>query len=468
MCSDHDSVSIDNEIQSREETVIIDDEAEIVDLINRVELMKKEHSVLWLREFKEWMDHASEDLTDESKCIRETLHPGRESLTKTKTNWRHGEESSASVSGYFPASRDESSTNVLESDSFFMDMSTGLHGIAGMGRADLKENLKVYLHEKISSVSVQAKGFYSDISAYLGQRISQNVNISTFRAIDDVSESHSSSAYPGSPPHYQEDILHRRHCLEEEILQLSAESYSMASSDSNTSCSEDNMCSKVPLLSNADQLPHELNKLVMGNSCPYVFEEYYDRNCQLPYPIENDFIADSCRTETSTTLKLKNSEHSVPSCSKENQIDSENREFTHFINLENGMLEKRKGRRKAKSRLVSLEEYDNLFAGAETSIKSMNVDFDGKKLEDQQQNKASHGCDFRERVVEEQVLASTYGTTMDEDAHIPGDKCSYLQSDGLIEKYFNSNVADLSNQEIYEQHTCCYCIIEVDSLCMEK
>mgnify|MGYP007088642584 CR=1 FL=1 len=58
--SDQESVSCDIDIQSRTDTVISEDEAEIVDLMNRVELMKKERSVLWLREFKEWMDHASE------------------------------------------------------------------------------------------------------------------------------------------------------------------------------------------------------------------------------------------------------------------------------------------------------------------------------------------------------------------------------------------------------------------------
>ena len=51
LCSDQDSVSIDNEVRSREETALSDDDAEIVDLMNKVELMKKERSVLWLREF---------------------------------------------------------------------------------------------------------------------------------------------------------------------------------------------------------------------------------------------------------------------------------------------------------------------------------------------------------------------------------------------------------------------------------
>ncbi|KAI3784292.1 hypothetical protein L1987_43389 [Smallanthus sonchifolius] len=46
--------------------------------------------------------------------------------------------------------------------------------------------------------------------------------------VGDSIELRSPSVYAGSPPHYQEDILHRRHNLEEEFLQLSAESYSVA------------------------------------------------------------------------------------------------------------------------------------------------------------------------------------------------------------------------------------------------
>lgn len=54
--------------------------------------------------------------------------------------------------------------------------------------------------------------------------------------MDNITEAHSPSVYTGSPPHYQEDILHRLHNLEEEYLRLSLGSY--ASSDTDTSDSE--------------------------------------------------------------------------------------------------------------------------------------------------------------------------------------------------------------------------------------
>ncbi|KAJ0049034.1 hypothetical protein Pint_16913 [Pistacia integerrima] len=120
--SDQGSISCDNEIQNKEETPMSDDEIEIVDLMNKVEHMKKERSVLWLRELKEWMDHSSGNLLDAS-----TLNSRKEDHLKNKKSQRHFAESSKYVSDSVHASGDESSTNVLESDNSFVDMPMGLH-----------------------------------------------------------------------------------------------------------------------------------------------------------------------------------------------------------------------------------------------------------------------------------------------------------------------------------------------------
>ncbi|KAJ0049029.1 hypothetical protein Pint_16914 [Pistacia integerrima] len=97
-----------------------------------------------------------------------------------------------------------------------------------------------------------------DIFTIQGHRMVENVSGSPLTSIDDITDAHSSSACPGSPPHYQVDILHRRHNLVEEILQISADSYSLASSDSNTSCSDDDSCRDGPSMPEVDQsLNHE-------------------------------------------------------------------------------------------------------------------------------------------------------------------------------------------------------------------
>lgn len=73
-------------------------------------------------------------------------------------------------------------------------------------------------------------------------------SLNSLKAIDEILESRSSSYCHSSPPHYKKDILHRRQNIEEEFMQLSLESYSMASSsDSDTSQDElylsDSSCS---------------------------------------------------------------------------------------------------------------------------------------------------------------------------------------------------------------------------------
>uniref|UniRef100_A0A803P7J9 Uncharacterized protein n=1 Tax=Cannabis sativa TaxID=3483 RepID=A0A803P7J9_CANSA len=203
LCSDQDSVSIDNEVQSREENVLSDDDAEIRDLMNKVELMKKERSVLWLREFREWMDHDSENCIDHSKNSG-TSSPRGENLLRIKTTQRHVGECSRYVSDSVKASGDENSISVLDSDSSFMDTSSGLHAhqyfdqivLMGptrvispnsMGRMDLKEEYsKVY--ERVNSLSAQAKSSFADTFAnQVGPGIVENCSADSRDVVKDQS-----------------------------------------------------------------------------------------------------------------------------------------------------------------------------------------------------------------------------------------------------------------------------------------
>ncbi|XP_015882720.3 uncharacterized protein LOC107418533 isoform X1 [Ziziphus jujuba] len=476
--SDEESVSIDNEIQSREEAVVSDNEAEIVDLMNRVELMKKERSILWLREFKEWMDHTSENFVDHTKYCTAILDPGRENLIKTKPSHRHYGESSRYASDSVQASGDESSTNVLESDSSFTYTTAGLHaeqyfertglvgntggvGQAGMGKMDLKEEyLKAYPYERISSVSAQPKSSRADIFVNQGgHRTADNLSISPLTTIDDISESHSSSAYPGSPPHYQEDILHRRHYLEEEILQLSAESYSIASSDSNTSCSQDDICDFMPSTSGTDQA---MNGEYSNNfaECPYL--KNFEGNCygqrhQISHIRENGQRAtNSYVDQIFGKQKLTNPDHSVHS---HNDIPAGT---CDDVNKEDDFFDKRKSRRKTKRRVISLID-DNISAGkVETSEKTNgNHGFHVAEGEQEQPSKSIFGSDFQKDIDRKYILTSKIRTPLNEDAlGSPEAKCLSLRCDDFIKNYFNTNVADSKSHEICMQYMRCYCLLE--------
>ena len=461
-------MSIDNEVQSREENVLSDDDAEILDLINTVELMKKEKSVLWLREFREWMDHASENFVDH-KNSRSTLHIGGGNLLKTKTSQRNGGECSRYVSDSVQASGDESGTNVLESDSSFMDMSTGLQaqGLTGglspgdIGRMDLKEeHLKAY--ERISSLAAQAKSSLNDTFTHqVGHRMVENASISPLTTIDSISESRSST-HPGSPPHYREDILHRRQYLEEEILQFSAESYSVASSDSNTSCSEDDTCAFGPM-SDVDQLLNEKssNMVVERYPCLENFEDQYcDPRQQIPHVRENG----QCSADSCTDAK----DQSTESCSNDHPESHDGR-VTHMGNQKDDLLNKRKSKRKAKRRVVPLQD-NNLVGKIETPEKSNgNLDFHGAEVERDQQSQFFDGSKFQQVSDEKQALASIGRTELYNDAHgSPMVKWSYSGRDDFIENYFNSNIADSRKHEICWQYMHCYCILEMDSLRRER
>ncbi|KAF4385269.1 hypothetical protein G4B88_026552 [Cannabis sativa] len=463
LCSDQDSVSIDNEVQSREENVLSDDDAEIRDLMNKVELMKKERSVLWLREFREWMDHDSENCIDHSKNSG-TSSPRGENLLRIKTTQRHVGECSRYVSDSVKASGDENSISVLDSDSSFMDTSSGLHAhqyfdqivLMGptrvispnnMGRMDLKEEYsKVY--ERVNSLSAQAKSSFADTFAnQVGPGIVENVSISPLTTIDSISESHSST-HPGSPPQYREDILHRRQNLEEEILQLSADSYSVASSDSNTSCSDEDSYAFGPM-SDVDQSPNgkSLKTIFDLHACLESFEHKY---CDPTHRISQVRENGQCSADSRDVVKDQSIKSRGNDC-----LEDEDGGDTRAFNQKDDLLRKKKGKRKTKRRVVPLVNDNNLVGKVETCQKS-NGELDCHKAE---MVKDQHVGE------ENQVLTSVDRTKLNFDADgFP----SCRKNDDFIEKFFNSNVADSRNDEICSQYMRCYCILEKDSVFGER
>ncbi|KAK8267348.1 hypothetical protein V6Z12_D12G306600, partial [Gossypium hirsutum] len=415
ICSDQDSLSCGNEMRSGEENIISEDEAEIVDLMQRVEQLKKERSILWLREFKDWMDHASEDFADDGNFNAAMLHPGKENYKKGGKSERHLSESSRYVSDSVQASGDESSMNILESDNSFADTSgsvnanryfdhifssgiTGGFTLPGLRTMDVKhEYQKSYLHDEGSSGSVLAESSQCNIFALdESNRMVQNAVVSHLNTIGIMTESNSSSANPGSPPHYQKDLLHRRHNLVEEILQLSAESYSAASSDSDTSCSEDDYSEAgIPV----QEYPNGSTK---GHSPLHSFAHtYYEKGNNTSHGSQNGIgIIDSC---TEQTLRI-------------NKIAD--------------WFEKGKSGRKPKRRVISLLEENSC----------------------QQVPQESNGTlEIKKAISRPQV---------DNAVRYSGAECSSQGKNDFIEDYFNKNVADLTVHEACRSYMRCNCMVD--------
>lgn len=470
ICSDLDSVSCDNEIRSREENIISEDEAEIVDLMNRVEQLKKERSILWLREFKDWLDHSSEKFTDAGNNNGVMLVPEKENYKKGWKSERHLSESSRYVSDSVQASGDESSINVLESDNSFADMSTGIHshkyfdqtissGITGgfslPGLRTVDLNQKSYLHDEISSGSMRAESSHRNIlTIQLSNRMIENASVSHLNTIDNIAESSSSSAYPGSPPHYQKDLLNRRHNLVEEILQLSAESYSVASSDSDTSCSEDDYCE--------DDLPVQeyLNRNVKVHSPAHLLEDnYYESRHDISHVSKNGFsFIDSCTGQIFSTTK--NINVNLPHhLSIDLDMDSHS-EIHSFVNQEADWLEMRKSRRKPKRRVVSLEENNIVGCQQVPQESNGNLETSGADIQELQVNCFLNRSDHQIDCDRSQMKVAISAPLLDNAVKYSDAKYSSRGKKDFVENYFNENIADFRVHETCSLYMCCNCIVD--------
>ncbi|TYG43157.1 hypothetical protein ES288_D12G314900v1 [Gossypium darwinii] len=472
ICSDQDSLSCGNEMRSGEENIISEDEAEIVDLMQRVEQLKKERSILWLREFKDWMDHASEDFADDGNFNAAMLHPGKENYKKGGKSERHLSESSRYVSDSVQASGDESSMNILESDNSFADTSgsvnanryfdhifssgiTGGFTLPGLRTMDVKhEYQKSYLHDEGSSGSVLAESSQCNIFALdESNRMVQNAVVSHLNTIGIMTESNSSSANPGSPPHYQKDLLHRRHNLVEEILQLSAESYSAASSDSDTSCSEDDYSEAgIPV----QEYPNGSTK---GHSPLHSFAHtYYEKGNNTSHGSQNGIgIIDSCTEQTLRINKIVSMNQSLQPYSKLD-TGSNYPEISSFVNQEADWFEKGKSGRKPKRRVISLLEENSCQQVPQESNGTLEVS--RVDIEEMKGKRSLNGSDHKKGFDKNQIKKAISRPQVDNAVRYSGAECSSQGKNNFIEDYFNKNVADLTVHEACRSYMRCNCMVD--------
>ncbi|XP_057749972.1 uncharacterized protein LOC130968621 isoform X1 [Arachis stenosperma] len=427
-CSDEESASCGNEILNREEPDLSNDEAEVVDLINKVEHMKKERSILWLREFKEWMDIACDKSVGTSKEARTALHHQKKHYFRDKTNQEKSGEVSRYASDSALASGDESSMNILESDNSFVDMCRqqyfdyrGSHftaSLSDLGGVDVDQLKSYSLADTVA-----------DQRAY---RMAENVNISPLTTINDVYGSQSSSVCPSSPPHFQEDLFHRRQHMEEEILQLSADSFSVASSDSNTSCSEVDHSEFEPPVPGDDNL---LSKnYVNGNVNGHVPQNqpkdmFYNPSQGIPHAIENGI-----------SLFGSLSDENSKQCSINFAASSHNDANTSFVSEDADSLT-RKVKKKVKKRFVSILEENT----------------DGRASQEQEQ-------------ISQGPISGNLKNELhtDDSSEFSVHNSRAQENDDFIVTYFNSSVADSEASEICSHCMRCSCVIQREAIYIER
>ncbi|XP_057474150.1 uncharacterized protein LOC130762497 isoform X2 [Actinidia eriantha] len=480
--SDQESVSCENETQSKEENVISDEEAEIVGLINKIELLKKERSALWLLEFKDWLNQEPEKFADRSKYDASMLNPDKEQYLKPKTSGRHLGESSRYVSDSFQASGDESSMNMLESDSSFADISSGLNSHQYLDRITEEASKFSTGHTTVNYVPVaermnlkqgQMKSFsnegclpfragnYRDPSAVNGdERMDAKISNACNSTIDDIVESNTLSVCPGSPPHYQEDILHRRHNLVEEFLQLSAESYSVASSDSHTSSSEVDFTKFGPVIREGDQSLIEEFSGRSGHE-----DGHYNKGQEISQLTQNDvYLSDSYTKQASGVLKLPELDHSQSWHCKVTCSDYD-AEIVHCGKQVADWLENKNCKRKPNRRLIPLSEDNNIINGKSKLSLNFNVDLDNciNGVEDEQGRKNICGS-IQQSIDRKQTFDNAISSSLSSNGvRILSQSHSSLGAEDLVENYFNSNVADLQVHETCRKYMRCNCIIDQNS-----
>lgn len=273
--SEHETVSRDKEIRSGEDNIISDEEAEIVGFQNKIEFMKKEHSSLWLQELNEWIDLASSDAVHGSKLNGSQVEHHGGVYLKHDFGQRHIGENSRHNATSNQASEDDSGTRIQEPDLTFADSSITFHGtrnpetsseIFPDGTQRKSENAFITLEQSLSLLSSSIHGrdhdlSFTDENSYARRfatkrkyMLPAGVNVKPLTAISNIVESQALIAEHGSPPQYQKDILHRRQYLEEEYLQLSVDSFSVASSDSVTSSDEEESLSVVSILPETESI----------------------------------------------------------------------------------------------------------------------------------------------------------------------------------------------------------------------
>ncbi|XP_010916192.1 uncharacterized protein [Elaeis guineensis] len=486
---DQESLSCDSDSLKKEENAVSDSEIKIVSLINRAEYMKKERSVLWLREFKEWMDQTVEDKVDKSQCEEFEADSCKEMDTKQSKGHKPFGESSKHVADLAQTSEGGSSSNISESDISFIDTYAGgrsrdffdsngralepsvvNNGHVSMlelkiGVSDEKDQLRVPSRKPQNLSPLEVKGYfqYSSSTVKGGEEMEPKMSPAPLAAIDEIIGPRPSSIYPKSPPHYQEDILHRRLYWEEEFLQLSAESHSVGSSDSDTSCSDHALCEFNSSSSELDcsLIQTSINHVVGDPSDTLLYEDnHFEGREEKPCLGENSI--------SSSDYFAQND------CSFGNQfLPTHNKAcLLNEISADAGGMGKQKARQKIKRRVVSLSE--NFHAVAEFQKSNGILEAGNNDVKDAN-GQPSCNVNFVHHYCKEAALVAPHShdkisTMASADGSPTEIKTNSIDSeqDDCIKNLFHMKIADSRSSETCEGLVHCGCIFQLGSVFQES
>nr|GEZ14953.1 hypothetical protein [Tanacetum cinerariifolium] len=332
-----------------------------------------------------------------------------------KRRLKHFGKKSRYISGSAEVFEDNHHMELQESYYPYDDLSINISHETEDGSVSNKMKLKSYYDKGVNPTrNIQP-------TADEGTRSSNGIKAEGLKmkvldTVDDIIDARSPSVYAGSPPHYQEDILHRRHNLEEEFLQLSAESISIASSDSDTSESGDDygeIGSHIRFESTTDDLSRSMDRL-----------SYF--SCEdLQKMIEN-----GSSSMSAFNPERRNSE----------QLDN---------NYEGNWFEKKMCKRKPKPRVVSLTEKSAKTAQTDDAGDPGKINYDEGMIEYEMLVDRRHSINAGTEMLPEK---NNMGPTTEE----------------FIFKNFKVDLADFGVEETCSQYVCCTCLLEDPSGCSKS
>uniref|UniRef100_A0A0E0NRR6 Serine/threonine-protein kinase 11-interacting protein n=1 Tax=Oryza rufipogon TaxID=4529 RepID=A0A0E0NRR6_ORYRU len=241
---DQQTTPHESDSSKKDEVAGADNDIKITSLINTAELLKKEKSTDWLREFKEWMDENMENTEPDNLYIEFNSSNGRYEEQK---KMQKAQKNSKDISDLVQTSEGGSSSNILESDLSFTD--GACYSANGVTTESSHEGniyqapLKLHLNSSqqlppLNFVAISHADSFCEMEDGTGNLHTNGVSSNLMNKLVEPSLSFTNSS-PQSPPQYKEDILHRRLCMEEEVLQTSGDFNCAGSLGSGSSCSDD-------------------------------------------------------------------------------------------------------------------------------------------------------------------------------------------------------------------------------------
>ncbi|KAK9115156.1 hypothetical protein Syun_021953 [Stephania yunnanensis] len=293
-------------------------------------LMKKERSDLWLREFKDWIGNPSKELEDGGK-FAELSGPDEENNINGSTWNRLPGESSRFTS------EDDSSLNILDSNNSFAEAFTSLNGYQHFNSISEANYGPSMVDSSSNSVSLLKVGETD--------RRLEKLEPHTFEGIKHV-------------PEVRNTELPSTFSLqgEEEFLQLSVESYSLASSDSDTSSSDGDsheFDSSMPKVHQA--LSCQSSKVIMDGQLKLaLWGNGTDKKQEMLERSQNGgVLIDSFSDQNSKIVEPTNPNYDGEFCTHFVMSDVDC-DIDNTISREIECFEKKKGKRKSKRRMVAL------------------------------------------------------------------------------------------------------------------